>query len=304
MKKIITTLALVTMLTGCYKSKLTNTTHPEEGKVEVEVTIPTLKPDPETGEEAYPDNTTPDSYTVILNGEEVEVGEDGSVELPADLEPGVYTVYVYSDTDEMEIENNITEAGEGTITSSKIVDAGVVESLTEDLYFGTQTITVLADEVIVSEVELKQVTRTVKFNLRITEGDPNRITGVTASLGGIAGQWECVEDKPLGDAVKINPTFTQGESLTKAEDNEYLTSSIKVLGVQGEDQDLILKLTYSDGTTQEITSPLGEQFAGSNDTKPTPLILEGDLNTPVAGSSEGATIDNWRPGKGGSVTVN
>ncbi len=165
-------------------------------------------------------------------------------------------------------------------------------SLTEDLYFGTQTITVLADEVITSEVKLKQVTRTVKFNLRITEGDPNRITGVTATLGGIAGQWECVEDIPIGDAVKINPAFTQGESLTKAAANDYLTSSIKVLGVQGEEQDLILTLTYSDGTTQVITSPLGEQFKGSNATKSTPLILSNEIETPTESNPTGS-IGDW-----------
>ncbi len=277
-------------MTGCYKSELTNTTHPDKGKVEVEVTIPTTNPD--TGEQADPEATTPDSYTVILNGEEVEVGEDGSVELPENLEPGEYTIYVYSNTDDLEMENNITETGEGTIVSSSIVDAGMIISLTEDLYFGTQIVTVLADQVITSEVKLKQVTRTVKFNLKITEGDPNRITGITATLGGIAGQWECVEDIPIGDAVKINPAFTQGESISRVAANDYLTSSIKVLGTQGEEQDLTLTLTFSDGTTQEITSPLGEQFKGSNATKSTPLILSNEIETPTETNPTGS-IGDW-----------
>lgn len=293
MKRVFIILAATALMTSCdYKSELTNTTHPNEGKVEVEVTIPTPEPDPETGESSDPDATTPDSYTVVLNGEEVEVGEDGSVELPDNLEPGEYTVYVYSNTDEMNIENNITETGEGTITSSKIVDAGIVESLTEDLYFGTQTITVLADEVIASEVVLSQVTRTIKFNLNLSEGDIDEIVGVKASMGGIAQQWECVSNSPSGDAATITPTFTQGESLTKAATNDYLTSSIKVLGTNGEDQNLNLELTFSNGNTQTITSDVSDQLAGSNSTKSTPITLTGSLKVNTTAGAAG-TITDW-----------
>ncbi len=290
MKRIFIILAATALMTGCFKSELTNTTHPDEGKVEVEVTLPT--PDPESGESTDPDATTPTSYTVVLNGVEVPVSEDGTVELPETLTPGTYTLYVYSNTDEMEVENNITESGEGTITSSKIVDAGIVESLTEDLYFGTQTITVLADEVVASEVVLNQVTRTIKFNLNLTEGNLDDIVAVTASMGGVAGQWECVEDIPVGDIVTIAPDFEQGESLTKAAANDYLTSSIKVLGINGDDQTLNLELTFTNGNTQTITSDVSDQLAGSNDTKSTPITLSGSLKVNTEFGATG-TITDW-----------
>lgn len=287
------------MFSGCYKSYFTDITNLNEGKVIVEAVLPTADPDVDSQ-----DATTPDSYTIILNGDKIEVDEDRTVDLSDRLEPDVYTIYLYSNTDEMNIENNINESGEGTITSSKIVDGNIVKSLNEDFYFGTQTITVLADEVTYSQVALWQVTRTIKFNLQITEGDPERIASVAASLGGIAGEWECVEDIPIGDAVTICPTFTKGESLSKATDNNYLTSSIKVLGIKGDDQVLILTLTYTDGSTQEITSNVSDQLVGSNNTKSIPIILSGELYTPIAGSMEEATIDNWTQVNGGSETIN
>lgn len=289
------------LITSCYKSVLVDPVPLGNGAVEVTITLPT----PEQSVTAE-DATTPESYTVIIDNEVVSVDKD-STAVFEDLEPREYTIYVYSNTSEMSIENNIDESGEGSIISSKEVDAGGVQSLTEDLYFGMQTATVLADEVVTTQVMLWQVTRTIKFNLQITEGDPDRIASVEASLSGIVQQWECVADVPMGESVTINPIFTRGESLVGAEDgsaNDYLTSSIKVLGVQGEEQDLVLVITYTDGTTQRITSSLGEEFVGSNDTKSTPLILEGDLTTPIEGATEGATIDNWRPGSGGSQTVN
>lgn len=290
MKRVIIILAACILMNGCYKSELTNATQPNNGKVEIEVTIPTTNP--ETGEPLGPNATTPKGYTMVFNGKEVEVGEDGSVELPDNLEPGEYTVYVYSNAQDVEVENNITQAGEGTIISSAIVTADAIESLTEDLYFGTQTITVLANEVITSEVKLKQVTRTIKFNLNMTEGDFDQIESVKAKLGGIAGQWECVKDIPMGNIVTINPTFKQGEPLTKAATNSYLTSFIKVLGTNGSYQNLYLELTFKNGNTQKITSDVSDQLEGSNSKKSTPITLTGDLKVNTTAGATG-TITDW-----------
>lgn len=274
------------LITSCYKSELSNTTHPDEGKVEVEVTLPT--PDPSVDSA---DATTPQSYTLILCGEEFEVGEDGTVELPDNLEPGEYTVYVYSNTTDIEIESNINEVGEGTIVSSTIVDVSMITSLTEDLYFGTQLITVLADQVISSDITLVQITRTIKFNLNLTEGDIDDIVAIKATLGGLAQQWECIENIPTGDAATISPAFTQGESLTKSTANDYLTSSIKALGINGNEQLLNLELTFANGNTQSFISDVSDQLAGSNDTKSTPLTLSGTLKVNAEMGATGTIID-------------
>lgn len=301
MKRVHLIIVVVAMLVGCYKSDLTNTTHPDEGSLVVDIVVPTV--DPDSDETTDPDATSPESFTIIIDGDEVPVDEDGLTIIP-DLEPGEYIIYAYSNTEGIKVVNTFSETGGNAVVTSTTVDAGIIPSLTEDLYFGRLPITVSADEIIVSEIILTQITRTIKFNLQIVEGDPNRIKSATASLNGIAQQWECIEDIPTGDAVTINPSLTQGESLTKSTDNDFLTGSIKILGINGDKQIFKLDIEYTDGETQTITSDLSEEVAGSNETKTTPLILSGDLNTPIEGSIEGATIDNWTQGAGGSQTVN
>lgn len=279
------------MLASCYKSDLSSTTHPDKGKMVINKLLP--------------DDATPPAggYTIIFNGESYNTTTTTTA-LDVEVAPGEYTIYVYSNHSEMSIDHDIDTSGEGTIISSKVVDAGMVESLTEDLYFGTQTITVLADQVISSEINLNQVTRDISFNLQITEGDPERIVGVTATLSGIAGQWECVEDIPFGDAVTIALEFTQGESLSKADvANDYLTGSIKVLGINGTEQILTIELTYSDGKSQKIVSDISAQLADANSNKSIAITLSGDINTPIESEQEG-TITNWDQIIGGSETVN
>lgn len=291
MRRVFIILAAV-IVSSCYKSFLTNTNHPDHGKVVINKILPDDAELPAEG------------FTIILNGVTYDTSSTTTT-IDTVFEPGVYIAYIYSNNTEMDIDHDIDGVGEETIISSKTITNGIVESLTEDLYFGTETITIYADHIVYSDVILNQVTRDIIFNLQITEGDPDRIKSVTATLGGIAGQWECVEDVPYGDAVKICPTFTQGEPIAKAEVvNDYLTSTIKVLGITGADQEFVLTINYDDGTTQDIISDLSEKLVDANIDKPTPIILTGELNTPIAGSVEDATIDNWETVDGGTQTVN
>ncbi len=292
MKRVFLIIMAAMIFTSCYKSELSNTTHPNKGKVVLRVTLPTLDPSADNDEA-----TVPESYTLIMGGEEFEIGKEGTVELTDNLEPGVYTIYVYSNTADIEMQSNITDTGKGTIVSSTIVDASMITSLTEDLYFGTQIITVLADQVINSEIALLQVTRTIKFNLNLTEGDIDDIVAIKATLGGMAQQWECIENIPIGDVATISPAFAQGESLTKAAANDYLTSSIKVLGINGDEQHLNLELTFANGNTQSFASDVSDQLAGSNNTKSNPITLSGSLkaNTEVGATG---TITDWEVSEG------
>ncbi len=292
MKRVLIIIIASVIVASCYKSYLSNTTHPDMGLVVINKILPDDATLPEEG------------FTIILNGEVYDANSTTTT-IDTVFEPGVYTAYIYSNNTEMDIDHDIDGVGDETVISSKVVTNGIVESLTEDLYFGTETITIYADHIVYSDVILSQVTRDIIFNLHITEGDLDNIKSVTATLGGIAGQWECVGDVPLGDAVKISPTFTQGESLVKAEVvNDYLTSSIKVLGITGADQEFTLTITYDDDTFQTITSDLSDKLSDANSNKPTPIVLTGDVQTPVAGSIEDATIDNWETGDGGTQTVN
>ncbi len=260
-----------------------------EGQAELDVVLPTIDPDS--------DATTPTSYTLILDGEEVTVGDGGSVDTGY-LEAGEYTVYVYSNTDGIDMANNI--AADGTIVSSTHIDA-----LTEDLYFGTQTFTVLADEVISSDITLSQVTRTVQFNLTLTDVDPDGIKSVAATLSGIAQEWECVEDVPHGEPETIELGFVEVDVFTKTTDDYFTSCTVRVLGVhEDEDQHLTLTITYTDDTTQTIIIDLDDDFEDSNDTKSVPLLIKSTITIPVEGTMGDAAVGGWRTGTSGSQTVN
>lgn len=270
------------LLSSCYKSILCDPTPPDMGWVEVNVVLPTDNTDPYTHT----------GYILIMDGQEYEIGEDGTYVFDEGHAPGEYTVYIYSEVFELVMQNNIDENSTGTIIASASYDAGVVNTFAEDLYFGSQTITVLADQIIYSDVHLTQETRTIKFDLHVSDGDPELIASCEASLSGVAHQWECVADIPSGDAASIKPAFTQGESLTKADEtNDYLTSSIKILGINGDEQILTIELTYSNGSSYTFTSDLSEELAGSNDTKPTPIILSGYLEAPTESNPSGTILD-------------
>ncbi|MFI3267176.1 MAG: hypothetical protein R3Y51_00525, partial [Rikenellaceae bacterium] len=80
MKRVSAIIITVIMLASCYKSDLTNTTHPEEGKVTVDITIPTLSDD----------ENASGGYTIIVAGEEVDADDEETTVLPTQLEPGEY----------------------------------------------------------------------------------------------------------------------------------------------------------------------------------------------------------------------
>ncbi len=281
--------------TYCYKSELSFTTHPDKGMVVINKILPDGATLPAEG------------FTILFNGKSY-ISTSTTTTIDDVVEPGVYTAYIYSNTTEMSIAHDIDTWGEGTIISSKVVDSGnSVESLTQDLYFGTETITVLADQVIYSDVELWQVTRDIYFNFEITEGNASDIVVKDATLIGIAGQWECVADEPIGNAVNICPTLSLTESLTPTKSTEvvanHLTGSIKVLGIKGDSQVLTINLTLMDGSMQTEMIDVSEKLSGSNDTKSTPITLSDDIDTPIESTVDGE-IGGWGEGTGGEETVN
>ncbi len=278
------------IVVSCYKSDLSNTTHPEDGMVTVNMIFPT---DVEI---------SADSYTIIFNGENYTTTTI-TTPLDAIVEPGEYYVYVYSNTSSISVEDNT--ATNGTIIATAESEGENVKSFSDHAYFGMQKVIVTADAVITSNVSMAQISRDINFNLQITEGDPDRIVSLTSSLSGVSEQWECVGDTIWGTATSIDTSLEQGASIVRSEvDNRYIAGSIRVLGINGEKQTLEIHLTYDDGKTQTITSDLSTELSGANSNKSTPITLSGDLSTPTEGSMEDATIDNWTQMDGDSQTVN
>ncbi len=289
MKRVLLIIIAAMIVVSCYKSELSNTTHPDKGMVTVNINLPTDAATPTSG------------YTIIFNNETTTT-TDRSITLEAIVEPGDYYVYVYSNNAAISFEDNT--ATDGTIIATAESDDTNVKSLGDHAYFGMQKVVVSADAVITSDVSMAQISRDINFNLQITEGDPDRITSVVSSLSGITYQWECVSDIVWGATTSIDPSLTQGASIVRSTvDNDYITGSIKVLGINGTEQILTIELTYSDGKSQKIVSDISDQLTDANSDKSIAITLSGDINTPVETEQEG-TITNWDQINGGNETIN
>ncbi len=266
--------------TSCYKANLQSADILGGGLVEITVPTPTL-----------PDGAAaPDKYTAVVDNQVVTIEADGTITLPEKLSPGEHTVYVYNEVEGVSYDKSTS--GEDIIASLAATN-GVVESISEPLFFGTQIITVKSDSAIATEVVLKPITRELLFNLKIVDGDPTDIKSITASLNGVASQWSCRGDAPYGAPVSIVPTLTLGEPISRSEtDLEYLTASLTMLGTNGAKQELSVVITYKDGTAIKHVSDVSKELASFNADKSSVMTLLGDIAIPKESSHNG-TIENW-----------
>ncbi|MFI3331265.1 MAG: hypothetical protein R3Y38_05625 [Rikenellaceae bacterium] len=277
MKKLYIIFTVALVLSSCYKSELTNTTHPLTGQILVDAIL---------FDSALPTN----DFTVELDGNIYSSSSNGIATLPDTLSPGTHTIHVYSN-------------GEGTSVKAGIATVDMADNTflrhdPEHLYFCSQEITVTADAVLKFTASLNQVTGTLHLNLAITEGDPNHIISSYATISGISNTWDCIADSDISSSSSvIAPTITQGASLTKSSDNNYLTATIQTLGASGLEQILTIEMLLIDGRVQssicDITSYLSTLVAD----KPTPVIFGGDVSIPT--TIEGnMTITPWEEGDG------
>lgn len=273
------------MFVGCYKSTLTNTEHPTEGTVTVHVEVKAVI------------DGVPDNYVAMMGGETVMFDDDGLAEFSELLKPDTYRVYVYNQPRDISVD--------GYIASVTTVD-GVAESYPEILYFGYDDVEVKADQDVIVKTEVKQKVQELCFKIGITEGEPDRIDDVFASISGVAAQWNCIDDSAVGAPAILESNFTIVTEQTKSTECEsYIYGVIRYFGINETAMEQILKLviTYDDGKQQIIESDISEELKKMGDVQSDPIELSGDMSTPIEGEMTGE-ITNWTQGAGGSVTVN
>ncbi len=296
MKRVIFLSLMALLFAGCYKTEIGNSGGSGGNGGDMVFNVDT--PPSDAGE----------SYTLVVDGEEITVGDDGTVTLPDDMAMGEYTAYVYNDPENTTIESSATDV----IASVEVVSDGVVSGDAGILYFGKQTIVVSENGVTTTETEMVQITRELNFSLALDGDATNRIERVTALLEGVAQQWDCVNDQPAGDSYAVMPTLTQsttpgGISATRADEASILTGKIYLLGVDPtEEQKLTITLEYKDAnpsSSEIIVSDVSTQLKEFNSDKSTPLVLSGSVETPTSSSIEGNTIIDWSVNNKDDVTV-
>ncbi len=263
--KYILLLMISLSTVGCYEVLISDTTHPFKSEVDVEIKLPTLSSDV----------TLPESCVVEIDGKQYVIDESGAVVLPDYFDEGEYLLCVYSESDGVECSQGVATVEVGS--------DGYLRYDPQIFFFGSQTITVKADGVELCEVELEQVTGELNLNLEIVDGDPDIIVGAEATLSGLASQWDCIASEATGAAATMSLPITQGAALVKSgEESDYLTSTVYMIGTNGEQQILTITLTLSNGAVKSIPNDISTLLSSFNGDKATALTLSANLSIPEA----------------------
>ena len=271
--------ALLFSLGGCVKDELHDTPHPDKGIVAVSIDLP--------------QGASGEDYTVEIDGTPAD-GKEGRYTVSDPLPPGEYTVLAYNTPQGFTVTDGIArvERTDGTVRA--LTD--FINPLPDYLYSGTERITVMADDTLRMNLDVTQRVRDLHIELTVTEGDPERITGITGTLSGVAEAYDLRNETLYGEAVSTRPTFTR--------DGDKVSADLRLLGVLGDAQTLTLVLTFTDGQTQTVESDLTEVLSGFGEGDMTQTFaIEGGLRTPLeAGFS--ATITDWEVVDEGKIDVN
>ena len=271
--------ALLFSLGGCVKDELHDTPHPDKGIVAVSIDLP--------------QGASGEDYTVEIDGTTAD-GKEGRYTVSDPLHPGEYTVLAYNTPQGFTVTDGIArvERTDGTVRA--LTD--FINPLPDYLYSGTERITVMADDTLRMNLDVTQRVRDLHIELTVTEGDPERITGITGTLSGVAEAYDLRNETLYGEAVSTRPTFTR--------DGDKVSADLRLLGVLGDAQTLTLVLTFTDGQTQTVESDLTEVLSGFGEGDMTQTFaIEGGLRTPLeAGFS--ATITDWEVVDEGKIDVN
>ena len=264
---------LVFLLASCVKDELHDTPHPDQGVVSISVD--------------YPQGAEEDDYTVEVDGQPLDEGDNAS----NPLTPGEHTMLVYNTPEGFTVTDGIAYVERVDGTRAKI---DLIDPLPETLYSGTKTVTVMADDTLHLDLSVVQRTRDLRLELTVTEGDPERITGITGTLSGVAGAYDLRSETLHGEAVSTAPAFIRN--------GDKIEADLRLLGTMGEAQVLTLTLTFTDGQTQTTESDLTEALAEFGSDMTEPFTLTAGLRTPMeAGFS--ASITDWEVVDGGHVDI-
>lgn len=275
-------------LTACIKDDLYNTPHPDQGAI-------ILTTDWTQRGEGIP---VPTDYTVeaarstfVLQAQEKAI--------PALFAPGSITLLAYNLPDGVSIAN-------GTATVARTTTDGSLQRPDPGMLFGgTAVTTVIADDTVRVGLPMRQLFRRVQFELTITGGDPERITGIEARLEGAAPSVRISTGEVTGETINATANTAAGSAVAVqipfVRTGNKLTAAIQMPGIIATaPQRTVITLTFTDGKRQTAETDVSEAFTNFNANRLTPLRLSGSLYAPESAEASGSII-NWTDVQGGDV---
>lgn len=267
-------------LTACIKDDLYNTPSPSQGSI-------ILTTDWTQRGEGIP---VPTGYTVEAAGSTF-ILQAQETAIPALFAPGDITLLGYNLPEGVSIAN-------GTATVARTTADGNLQRPDPGMLFGgTAVTTVIADDTVRVSLPMRQLFRRVQFELTITGGDPERITGIEARLEGAAPSVNISTGEVAGETIHTAADAAAGNAVAVqipfVRTGNKLTAAIQMPGIIATaPQRTLITLAFTDGKRQTAETDVSEAFANFNANRLPPCDSAAACTPPkapkrVAASSNG-----------------
>ena len=265
------------LLSSCVKDELYNTPHPDKGAVTISLTG--LSAD--------------DNYVLDIDGKVADI--TGSPFTNPDLlNPGTHSMVIYNRAEGFTFDGRTARVNAPDGKSR--ADGTSVIPLPGYLKTISQEITVVADDTLRITPSPQQRVRDLHIEFTVTQGRPELIQSVTATLSGIAGIFDMEKGQTTGEPASTIVAFTR--------DGDKLTADARLLGTMGTMQTLVLDIAFVDGgRTQRTEVDLTEALAEFNGDMTTAYRVTGTLETPVGMEEGKGEITGWEPVDGGDASA-
>ena len=265
-------MAAAVLLSSCVMDTLYDTPHPDKGAVTVILT----------------EVSAEDDYALDMDGQTADI-TGSPFTYPDLLAPGTHSMVIYNLVEGFTFDGRTARVNAHTDGTSVIPLPGYLKTV-------SQEITVTADDTLrVNAVPVQRV-RDLQFELEVTQGRPELIQSVTATLSGIAGIFDMEKGQTIGEPTSTVFSFTR--------DGSKLTADARLLGTMGAVQTLVLDIVFTDGgRTQRTEVNLTEAMKDFNGDMTTGYRITGTLETPVGMEEGKGEITGWEEVDGGNASA-
>lgn len=279
---ILAAAAAALLTASCVKDTLYNTPHPGHGKI-------TVTADWSARGEGI---DIPATWTIAMG--DYTGTETAATHAPDHLfAPGSYNLVAWNPAEGITVSGATATVApaSGSQTTGTFIDNAPGWFFTH-----TEQVSIEKDTDYSFTAAMKQRVRELQLELEVTQGRPELIRSVTATLSGIAGAFDMEQGQTTGEPASTRFSFTR--------DGSHLTADARLLGTMGAVQTLVLDIVFVDGgRTQHTEVDLTEAMKDFNGDMTTAYRVTGTLETPVGMEECNAEITGWESVEGGDASA-
>ena len=279
---ILAAAATALLTASCVKDTLYNTPHPNHGKI-------TVTADWSARGEGI---DIPATWTIAMG--DYTGTETAATHAPDHLfAPGSYTLVAWNPAEGITVSG--TTATVAPASGSQTTGA-FIDNAPGWFFTHAEQVSIEKDTDYPFTAAMQQRVRELQLELEVTQGRPELIQSVTATLSGIAGAFDMARGQTTGEPASTVFSFTR--------DGSRLTADARLLGTMGTVQTLVLDIVFTDGgRTQRTEVDLTEAMKDFNDDMTTAYRITGTLETPVGMEECNAEITGWESVEGGDASA-